>query len=44
MAWTNSRIFRSYVADSFCLCPPLGGLPPEKIMFDIGGLAETFYS
>lgn len=31
------------VADSFCLCPPLGGLPPEKIMFYIGGIAETFY-
>ncbi|MGH8973453.1 MAG: LLM class flavin-dependent oxidoreductase [Acidimicrobiia bacterium] len=32
------------VADSFCLCPPIGGLPPEKIMFYIGGIAETFYS
>ena len=32
------------VADSFCLCPPLGGLPPEKIMYYIGGIAETFYS
>src|SRR5688500_17133344 len=32
------------VADSFCLCPPLGGLPPEKIMFYIGGIAETFYA
>src|SRR5258705_9757655 len=25
------------VADSFCLCPPIGGLPPEEIMFYIGG-------
>jgi alkanesulfonate monooxygenase SsuD/methylene tetrahydromethanopterin reductase-like flavin-dependent oxidoreductase (luciferase family) len=32
------------VADSFCLCPPIGGLPPDKIMFYIGGIAETFYS
>jgi probable F420-dependent oxidoreductase len=32
------------VADSFCLCPPLGGLPPEKIMFYVGGIAETFYA
>ncbi|MDQ3947360.1 MAG: LLM class flavin-dependent oxidoreductase [Actinomycetota bacterium] len=32
------------VADSFCLVPPIGGLPPEKIMFYIGGIAETFYS
>jgi alkanesulfonate monooxygenase SsuD/methylene tetrahydromethanopterin reductase-like flavin-dependent oxidoreductase (luciferase family) len=32
------------VADSFCLCPPIGGLPAEKIMFYIGGIAETFYS
>jgi probable F420-dependent oxidoreductase len=31
------------VADSFCLCPPIGGLPPEKMMFYIGGIAETFY-
>ncbi|MGH2394588.1 MAG: LLM class flavin-dependent oxidoreductase, partial [Candidatus Limnocylindria bacterium] len=21
------------VADSFCLCPPIGGLPPEKVAF-----------
>jgi alkanesulfonate monooxygenase SsuD/methylene tetrahydromethanopterin reductase-like flavin-dependent oxidoreductase (luciferase family) len=32
------------VADSFCLVPPIGGLPAEKIMFYIGGIAETFYS
>jgi alkanesulfonate monooxygenase SsuD/methylene tetrahydromethanopterin reductase-like flavin-dependent oxidoreductase (luciferase family) len=32
------------VADSFCLMPPIGGLPPEKIMFYIGGIAETFYA
>lgn len=32
------------LADSFCLVPPIGGLPPEKIMFYIGGIAETFYS
>ena len=32
------------VADSFCLVPPIGGLAPEKIMFYIGGIAETFYS
>jgi probable F420-dependent oxidoreductase len=32
------------VADSFCLCPPIGGLPPEKIMFYVGGIAETFYA
>lgn len=32
------------VADSFCLVPPIGGLPPEKIMYYIGGIAETFYS
>ena len=32
------------LADSFCLVPPIGGLPPEKIMFYIGGIAEAFYS
>ncbi len=32
------------VADSFCLVPPIGGLPPEKVMFYIGGIAETFYA
>jgi probable F420-dependent oxidoreductase len=32
------------VADSFCLCPPIGGLPPEKIMFYVGRIAETFYA
>jgi probable F420-dependent oxidoreductase len=32
------------LADSFCLVPPIGGLPPEKIMFYIGTIAETFYS
>jgi probable F420-dependent oxidoreductase len=32
------------VADSFCLVPPIGGLPPEKVMFYLGGIAETFYS
>ena len=32
------------VADSFCLVPPIGGLPPEKIMYYIGGIAETFYA
>ncbi|MDQ1502201.1 MAG: hypothetical protein QOI86_5541 [Actinomycetota bacterium] len=32
------------VADSFCLAPPIGGLPAEKIMFYIAGIAETFYS
>jgi probable F420-dependent oxidoreductase len=31
------------VADSFCLCPPIGGLPPEKVAFYLGGIAETFY-
>ena len=32
------------LADSFCLCPPIGGIPPEKVMFYLGGIAETFYS
>jgi probable F420-dependent oxidoreductase len=32
------------VADSFCLAPPIGGLPPEKVAFYLGGIAETFYS
>ena len=32
------------VADSFCLVPPIAGLPPEKIAFYSGGIAETFYS
>jgi hypothetical protein len=32
------------VAESFCLCPPIGGLPPEEVTFDLGGIAETFYS
>ena len=31
------------LADSFCLVPPLGGLPPEKVLFYAGGIAETFY-
>ncbi|MGH9287961.1 MAG: LLM class flavin-dependent oxidoreductase [Acidimicrobiales bacterium] len=31
------------VADSFCLCPPIGGLPPEQVAFYLGGIAETFY-
>jgi probable F420-dependent oxidoreductase len=32
------------VADSFCLVPPVGGLPPDKFMFYLNGIAETFYS
>jgi probable F420-dependent oxidoreductase len=32
------------VADSFCLVPPIAALPPEKIAFYSGGIAETFYS
>jgi probable F420-dependent oxidoreductase len=32
------------LADSFCLCPPIGGVPPEKVMFYLGGIAETFYA
>jgi probable F420-dependent oxidoreductase len=32
------------VADSFCLCPPIGGLPPEKIMSYVGRIGETFYA
>ena len=32
------------LADSFCLVPPLGGLPPERIMFYASGIAETFYT
>lgn len=32
------------VADSFCLVPPIVGVPPEKIIFYIGGIADTFYS
>ena len=32
------------LADSFCLVPPIGGLPPEKIAFYLGGIAETFYA
>jgi probable F420-dependent oxidoreductase len=32
------------VADSFCLVPPIGGLPPDKVMFYAGGIAETFYA
>jgi alkanesulfonate monooxygenase SsuD/methylene tetrahydromethanopterin reductase-like flavin-dependent oxidoreductase (luciferase family) len=32
------------VADSFCLCPPIGGLAPEKVGFYVGAIAETFYS
>jgi hypothetical protein len=31
------------VADPFCLCPPIGALPPEKVLFYSGGIAETFY-
>jgi probable F420-dependent oxidoreductase len=31
------------VADSFCLCPPIGGLPPEKVAFYLRGISETFY-
>ena len=32
------------VADSFCLVPPIGGLPPEKIAAYAGRIAETFYA
>jgi probable F420-dependent oxidoreductase len=32
------------LADSFCLVPPIGGLPPEKIAAYAGAIAETFYS
>ena len=32
------------LADSFCLVPPIGGLPPEKIAVYAGAIAETFYS
>jgi probable F420-dependent oxidoreductase len=31
------------LADSFCLVPPIGGLPPDKVMFYVGGIASTFY-
>ena len=29
--------------DSFCLVPPMAGLEPEKMLFYIGTIAETFY-
>ena len=32
------------VCDSFCLVPPMAGLEPEKMLFYIGTVAETFYS
>lgn len=32
------------VVDSFLLLPPIGGVPPEKFMFYLGTIAETFYS
>ena len=32
------------VVDSFSLVAPLAGLPPEKMMFYIGAIAETFYA
>lgn len=31
-------------ADSFTLCAPLAGLAPEKMLFYINNIAETFYS
>lgn len=31
------------VADSFCLVPPIGGLPPEKVMSYVGAIAQAFY-
>jgi alkanesulfonate monooxygenase SsuD/methylene tetrahydromethanopterin reductase-like flavin-dependent oxidoreductase (luciferase family) len=32
------------VVDSFALVPPIAGLSPEKMVFYIGTVAETFYS
>jgi probable F420-dependent oxidoreductase len=32
------------LADSFCLVPPVGGLPPEKVAHYAGRIAEAFYS
>ena len=32
------------VCDSFTLVPPMVGLEPDKMMFYIGTIAETFYS
>jgi hypothetical protein len=32
------------VVDSFALVAPLAGLEPEKMLFYIGTIAETFYS
>jgi probable F420-dependent oxidoreductase len=32
------------VADSFCLVPPVGGLPPDKVGFYAGRIAEAFYA
>ena len=32
------------VCDSFTLVPPMAGLEPDKMMFYIGTIAETFYS
>ena len=41
----RARVDRIWdVADSFCLVPPIGGLPPEQLMFYAGGIAETFWS
>lgn len=32
------------MADSFCLVPPIGNLPPEKVTAYTGRIADTFYS
>lgn len=32
------------VCDSFALVPPMAGLEPEKMLFYIGTIAETFYT
>jgi len=31
-------------ADSLCVVPPLYALSPEKVLFYMGGIAETFYA
>jgi probable F420-dependent oxidoreductase len=31
-------------ADSLCLLPPIGALAPERIMFYMEGIADTFYN
>ena len=39
---TPAVVLADVIADSICLVPPTYALPPEKLMFYAGMIAQTF--